>query len=164
MECDDLDKNQEINIIKDNGVSFFNSDYIKQRCDNLKNFKKIEKSLFEICVYFYQIEHECGHLLNYNFTDHIDSLKPYIENIKKICKENLKIKKFQDINKHPNLPIFGVSDAITDVSIIDFKFTKSFSYLHIYQLLLYYNNMYPKCKKIRLEIWNLYLGKIYNYN
>jgi len=162
LECNDLDKNEEIKIIKDNGVSIFDPNYIKQRCNNLKNFEKIEKSLFEICVYFYQIEHECGHLLKYNFREHINSLKPYIDNIKNICKQNLKIKKFQVMNKHPNLPIFGVSDAVTDESIIDFKFTKSFSYLHIYQLLLYYNNMYPKWdKKMRLEIWNLYLGKKY---
>jgi len=162
LECKDLDKNQEINIIKDNGVSIFDSNYIRERCDNMKNFKKSKQSLFEICVYFYQIEHECGHLLKYDFSNHINSLKPYIKNIKQICKENLKIRKFQDMNEHQNLPIFGVSDAITDESIIDFKFTKSFSYSHIYQLLLYYNNMYPKWdKKIRLEIWNLYLGKKY---
>ena len=162
LECKDLDKNQEINIIKDNGVSIFDSNYIQERCDNMKNFKKSKQSLFEICVYFYQIEHECGHLLKYDYSNHINSLEPYIKNIKQICKENLKIRKFQNMNKHQNLPIFGVSDAITDESIIDFKFTKSFSYSHIYQLLLYYNNMYPKWdKKIRLEIWNLYLGKKY---
>ena len=162
LECKDLDKNQEINIIKDNGVSIFDSEYIKKRCDNLINSKDSIKSLFEICVYFYQIEHECGHLLKYDFSNHINSLEPYIKNIKQICKENLKIRKFQNMNKHQNLPIFGVSDAITEESIIDFKFTKSFSYSHIYQLLLYYNNMYPKWdKKIRLEIWNLYLGKKY---
>jgi len=162
LECKDLDKNQEINIIKDNGVSIFDSNYIQERCNNMKNFKKSKQSLFEICVYFYQIEHECGHLLKYDYSNHINSLEPYIKNIKQICKENLKIRKFQNMNKHQNLPIFGVSDAITDESIIDFKFTKSFSYSHIYQLLLYYNNMYPKWdKKIRLEIWNLYLGKKY---
>ena len=75
LGCKDLDENQEINIIKDNGVSIFDSNYIKERCNNLKIFKKSKQSLFEICVYFYQIEHECGHLLKNDFSNHIKSLE-----------------------------------------------------------------------------------------
>ncbi len=159
-----LDMNQEINIIVDNGVSIIDTQYIKTRCNHLSRRQKpIIKPLFEICLYFYQLEYECGHLLQKDFTQHLESLQPYIDQICEVTRENKGIQTFQKKVEHPNLPIVGIIDALTKNSIIDFKFSKSFNYKHIYQLLLYYNNLFPKWEKdIKLEIWNLYEGKIYS--
>ena len=161
----EIPENQEINIIKNTGVSIYDEQYVIDRCKNLENRKEISKSLFELCVYFYQIENECGHILKDDFTQHINSLEPYIHKVKLLCKEKLKICKFQGRIEHPHLPISGVYDAITKDSIIDFKFTKSFNHLHVFQLLLYYNNLFPLWDKpMRLEVWNLYNGTKYIIN
>ena len=156
-----LAEDQEINIISDNGVSIIDSGYIVTRCKKLKDNHKVIRNLFEICLYFYQLENECGHLLKNNFEDHISSLRNHIKMVKELALAS-NIKKFQVKNEHPNLPIIGVSDAITSESLIDFKFTKSFKSSYVYQLMLYYNNHYPKWDKHKkLEIWNLYNGTKY---
>lgn len=161
----DIPLDQEIHTIKNTDVSIYDEKYVTDRCNNLENRKEVSKSLFELCVYFYQIENECGHILKNDFSQHIDSLEPYIKKIKQLCKKKLKICKFQGQTKHPHLPISGIYDAITTDSIIDFKFTKSFNHLHIFQLLLYYNNLFPLWdKQMNLEIWNLYNGTKYTIN
>ena len=158
----EIPEDQEINTIKNTDVSIYDEQYVIDRCNNLEGGKEVIKSLFELCVYFYQIENECGHILKDDFTPHIDSLIPYIQKVRVLCKEKLKIIKFQGKTEHPHLPIYGIYDAITKDSIIDFKFTKSFNYLQVFQLLLYYNNLCPLWdKQMRLEVWNLYNGTKY---
>jgi len=153
-----IDNNQEINNINAN-VSIFDEEYVIKNCKNLFNKKNINESLFNLSLYFYQIEYECGHILNKDYTQHIESLEPYITKIIELTCNDFKITNFQGVVSHPHLPITGIYDAINETSIIDFKFSKSFNFNYVFQLLNYYNNSYPKWDvKKSVEIWNLYSG------
>lgn len=155
-----INKQKPITLIKDNGVSVIDESYVKQLCIDITT--NPIKSIFNLTVYFYQIEYECKSILNKNFDENIKSLKPYIDCVKQLA-ENTYIEKYQGGIEHPNLPMKGVYDAITDDSIIDFKFTMSYSYKHALQLVMYYNMMEPYWnKKKKLEIWNLYQGIKYS--
>ena len=161
----------------------FNIDDLSKRLNNINNNKKglnddlkntinhyadldisnmtreLKYSMYTGTERFYQIENECGHILYDDFTQARKDLNPYIRQVRILCRDTLNIRKFQGKTEHPHLPISGIYDAITSDSIIDFKFTKSFNYLHVFQLLLYYNNLYPLWDTpMRLEVWNLYNG------
>ena len=45
--------------------------------------------------HFYQLEYECGHLLQKDFSQHLESLRPYIDQIYEVTRENLGIQTFQ---------------------------------------------------------------------
>ena len=150
--------NQEINNINAN-VSIFDEEYVIKNCNSLFKNENVNESLFNLSLYFYQIEYECGHILNKDYTQHIVSLEPYINKIIELTRNDFKIANFQGVVSHPHLPITGIYDAINDTSIIDFKFSKNFNFNYVFQLLNYYNNSYPKWDiKKSIEIWNLYNG------
>ena len=87
------------------------------------------------------------------------SLKPYIKRIINYSKECSSCYNFQVKNNHTNLPIMGYADIKYDNKIIDMKFTKKFQQSYVYQLLFYYNNMYPKWDiKPELEVIHLFTG------
>lgn len=154
-----LQEEQPISLKKNNGVSSFDQEYFMKYWTNLEENKYVPESLFYICLYFYQIEHECMSLLSKDFKDHLLSLKPYILKIIKYARECKGDYEFQVRNDHPNLPIYGYADIKCGDKIIDIKFTKEFKQSYVYQLLLYYNNIYPKWnKKPQLEVINLFTG------
>ncbi len=154
-----LNEEQPLSLKKSNTVSSFDQNYFMKHYKSLEEGKHVYESLFYLCLYFYQIENECKSLLKKDFKEHLMSLKPYIRSIIKYSRECSSGYKFQNKNNHSNLPIFGYTDIIFDNKIIDIKFTKSFKPSYVYQLLLYYNNMYPKWNvKKNLEIINLYTG------
>ena len=154
-----LNEEQPLTLKKNNNVSSFDQEYFMKHYKSLEEGKHVYESLFYLCLYFYQIENECKSLLKKDFKEHLMSLKPYIKSIIKYSRECSSGYKFQNRNDHSNLPIFGYTDIVFDNKIIDIKFTKSFKPSYVYQLLLYYNNMYPKWNiKKDLEIINLYTG------
>jgi DNA polymerase III epsilon subunit-like protein len=154
-----LNEEQPLTLKKSNNVSSFDQEFFMKHYKSLREGNHIYESLFYLCLYFYQIENECKSLLKKDFKEHLISLKPYIRRIIKYSRECSSGYKFQNKNNHSNLPIFGYTDIIFDNKIIDIKFTKTFKPSYVYQLLLYYNNMYPKWDiKKDLEIINLFTG------
>lgn len=152
--------NIQLTLIKDNGVSIIDENIVKRLCESIED--NIVNKIFELTKYFYQLEYECKSILKKDFSDHIESLIPYVKEVINLAKNTNDITEYQGIIKHPHLPIIGIYDAITNDSIIDFKFSKSYNYKQALQLILYYNLMYPYWdKEINLEIWNLYLGEKY---
>lgn len=124
-------------------------------------------NIFKIVLYNYQIEHECGYLWKQDFTQHLDGLQYYVEKIKTYVATSIQENRYNDMSfsihtSHPNIPLTGEIDIVNDTEIIDIKFTNSFTSRHVYQLLLYYNNMYPAWDiKKDLVIYNFKLGKKY---
>jgi len=150
---------QPISLKNDNGVSSFDQSYFLKYWKSLDEGINVPESLFHLCLYFYQIEHECMSLLARDFSENLLSLRPYIQKIKKYAKECNGNYEFQVKTVHPNLPIRGDADIKCDHQIIDIKFTRSFKQSYIYQLLLYYNNIYPEWEiKPQLEVINLLTG------
>ena len=155
-----IHEDQPINLQKTNGVSSFDQAYFYRNWENLKNNISVCKSLFNICLYFFQIEHECMHLLTKDFSSHLTSLEPYIGKVIDYARKSPCEYQFQVKNKHPHLPIYGIADIKCNSKLIDLKFTKAFRPEYIYQLLLYYNNVYPKWNiPPQLEIMNLFTGE-----
>jgi thymidine kinase len=119
--------------------------------------QNVEKNIFDIVLYYYQIENECMHILNYDFNKNINSMKEYFNKINELSKNknnfNFQVK---TINNHIN--INGIIDILHNNNIIELKFCKNINIKHILQVLLYNNNYYFKNN---MEIWNLYDGKKY---
>ena len=156
----DIQEDQAINLQKTNGVSSFDQEYFCENWENLKNNISACKSLFNICLYFFQIEHECMSLLTKDFSSHLTSLEPYIRKVIDYARKCPRGYTFQMKNQHPHLPIRGIADIEYESRLIDLKFTQGFKPEYIYQLLLYYNNVYPKWNiPPQLEIINLFTGE-----
>ena len=150
---------QSINQKTNNGVSSFDQDYFMKHWLNISKGKNVPESLFYLSLYFYQIEHECMSLLTRDYSSHLISLKPYLLRIIKYAKSSPDGYEFQVRNEHPNLPSYGYADIKHDSKIIDIKFTQGFNQSYIYQLLFYYNNIFPKWSGIpELEVINLFTG------
>mgnify|MGYP006127652743 FL=1 len=155
----DFHNEQPISLKNNNGVSSFDQSYFLKYWSSLNEGTNVPESLFHLCLYFYQIEHECMSLLNQDFSENLMSLKPYVLKIEKYAKECNGNYEFQVKTSHPNLPIRGDADITCGHKIIDIKFTQDFKQSYIYQLLLYYNNIYPEWKiKPQLEVVNLFTG------
>ena len=150
---------QPINQKTNNGVSSFDQDYFMKHWENISKGKNVPESLFYLSLYFYQIEHECMSLLERDFSENLISLKPYIIKIIKYAESLPEGYEFQVRNEHPNLPCYGYADIKYGSKIIDIKFTQGFKQSYIYQLLFYYNNIFPKWSDIpELEVINLFTG------
>ena len=142
-----------------NKLKFDDCKEIKRLCQSVYNDKNIE-SLFKLALYIYQDSRELGFLWEYDFSKHIKSMSEVIENIMNFAMKADEDLQFQVKNEHPNLHLMGRADIVNKDIIIELKFCKTFNAKYIYQLLMYYNNIYPKHNKpIKLEIWNLYLGE-----
>ena len=123
-----------------------------------------EKNIFNIVLYFYQIENECQYILNYDFTQHLDSLEKYYIHLDELSK-NCTDFQFHVRNKHTNIDLVGEIDILHKNKIIELKFISSVNEKHIIQVLLYYNNYYIDWNiEKNLEIWNFKDGYKYIIN
>lgn len=174
--------NHEFTIQFENDLYYHARNDVIKICDEMihdyTNANYIS-NIFKIVLYYYQIEHECGYLWQQDFTQHLETLQFYIDKIKKHVETSIIENTYTNLlfsihTSHPNIPLIGEIDISTDNEIIDIKFTNSFTSRHVYQLLLYYNNVYPAWNiKKDLVVYNFKLGKkytihidehIYNYD
>ena len=123
------------------------------------------ENIFKITLFYYSLENELEFLLSKNFANHLNELFPLVEKIKTfIYTQSHKTLEFQKDCNHPNINIPGRID-IYDASnneIIEIKCCESFDASHVYQLLLYYNNLFPKWDvEKKLTIWNVLKGDVY---
>ena len=158
--------NQNIEIHIENILFKHDFNYFKELCNLLLLKKDFELNVFNIALYFYQLNNECKYLLNYNFKKHIESLKIYFDNINEYSKKFDHELVF-DLNcNFLNLNIIGSIDFINKKGVInEIKFTKSFDEKYILQTVLYYNCLYNEWdKKRKVVIINLFQGYKYTIN
>ena len=156
---------QKFTFIFENDVIINDVEYVKKICKSMidnydENYKE---NIFKLVLYYYQINHELGFLWNKDFSKHIKSLDQYIKNIDFFVQSLECNMDFNVLTKHPNIPILGEIDIIEDsTTIVDIKFTKNIHLKQIIQLLLYYNNLFPKWDvEKKLKIYNFYQSRIY---
>ncbi len=151
-----------VHIIFENNLFVYESDKLEKMYESLNyNENNKEEIIFNIVLYYYQIENECMYILENNFNEHIESIKQYFNFINELSK-NKNNYQFQVITRNKHLNIIGIMDILyNNDTIIEIKFCKNIDIKHILQVLLYNNNYYFKKN---MEIWNLYDGKRYVIN
>ena len=158
----DVDVDEKIvPYIIENIGCYINKEYIKNLYKELLNNTNFEKIMFNITLYYYQIENECKFLLKNDFTQHINELNLFVEEINVLTKD-LNDFEFQKMIKHNNINLLGVLDIVNKNKIIELKFTSSIDIKYIIQVLLYYNLYYQDwINEKDIEIWNLKDGYKY---
>lgn len=181
--CETLeyDYNKEFFIDCSNDVIYYSKEDLLNIIDFLENsFStvivndiKINSYLFKITLFYYQREHECAYLWNYDFSEHLRDLDYYISEIIDYVQKLEEKFTFHPTFRHPKLPIVGELDLMNEQKIIDIKFSSSLNVKHILQLLLYAHIIDPAFQKnystntinatnpISLELWNFQLGYKY---
>lgn len=154
--------NEEIvSFIIENDYCFIDNKYIIQLYEKLSNHKNYEKIMFDITLYFYQMQNECKFLMKKDFSQQICELNFYVEKINLLTK-NLNNFEFDKNVKHNNIQLFGIIDIVNNDKIIELKFISSIDIKHIIQVLLYYNLYHQDWNKQKdIEIWNLKDGYKY---
>jgi len=163
-----INDNQNIEIHIENILFKHDLNYLKDLCYLLLLNENFELNIFNIALYFYQLNNECKYLLNYNFEKHIESLKNYFNYINEYSLSKfINNELIFDINcNNINLNLIGSIDFINKKGIInEIKFTKSFDEKNILQTVLYYHCLYNEWdKKKKLVILNLFQGYKYTIN
>jgi hypothetical protein len=148
-------KNSLIKILFTRYLCEYNVDKIIAMYRNLLNTHEPEKILFDINIYFYQFENECLRFLDFDFTNHYNSIKYYFDNINTLTidKPNYKFQ-VSTVNDYINL--HGIIDVFdNNETIIELKFANNIDIKYILQLLLYNNNYFLTNK---MEIINFKNG------
>lgn len=124
-----------------------------------------EQVLFEIILYYYQIDNECKYILKFDFTKHLASISRYYEKIESVANKYIDERRdfiFQKIVRHKNIDIVGAIDILDGNKIIENKFVGTITEKHVIQVLLYYNCLYQNWGPTQeLEIWNFKDGFCY---
>jgi len=161
-ECYKKTMKDSVTVIKESSLYYLDSKYILNLYDNLLISSDVEKTLFDIILYFYQIEVEALYMMEKDFTLHLLSIEKYFPLLNKLAQDNIKNDfEFQYYTSHNHYNLIGIADIVSDI-VIELKFVKSIDIKHIIQTLLYTNNIktfFPK-KQTSFQIWNLYDGTI----
>lgn len=153
-----LDSSERIKILFTRHICEYDKSKIINYYKSLLNNIEPEKILFDIIIYFYQIENECLRLLNFDFSNHYNSIKDYFNKIDVLTFDKPKYK-FQIRNFHDYIPLNGAIDILDDdETIIELKFSNNINMQNILQVLLYNNNYFFKKN---MEIYNLKKGVKY---
>jgi len=114
--------------------------------NNLLDNIEPEKVLFDICIYFYQLDNECLRILDFDFNNHYNSIKYYFDKINNLT-INTPYYKFQVYNSHDYINLHGIIDILdNNETIIELKFSSNITINYILQVLLYNNNYFFKKK------------------
>lgn len=151
----------EITIYLTNNATEFNKTHFTNLCNKLLHSStNHEYMIFDIILYIYQFQTEKRYCLSFDFSSEIELLSRYFEPIEQIASSYNNLK-FEQTCSHNNLPIRGRIDVLDlDTNqIIELKFTNAITISHELQILMYYNNYYPKWDNNNpLEIINLKSG------
>lgn len=121
------------------------------------------EDIFKVTLHFYQLQHETGHLWYNDFTKHIKSLIPYINNVIQYSQQLTEEYDNQVNIKLKYLPIYGIIDLMNDNNLIDIKFTTTINIKQCLQILLYYTGISSRWTENKnIELWNFYKGEKYN--
>ena len=158
-------KDEPFYIEFDEGRLYVNrKEELKKMCEEFVHDETFPTKIFRIVLFNYQREYEMGYLWEYDFSEHLISIQPYIDESFKFIKDEENLAWWKKTT-HPNFPLNGEIDLVKDDNIIiDIKFTKTLSIKHVIQVLLYHNNLFPSTVEgggRKLGIWNLQQGKKY---
>jgi hypothetical protein len=166
-----INKSDIIFICYENEIFKHAKDEMIEICKDMitnKNNVKHYINLWKIVLYKYQKEYECGYLWNKDFTEYLEKFRYYVDFIEQNAKSQIDkdlIFQYETLNNY--IPIIGIIDIWYKEKdeIMDIKFTKSLNDKQVYQVLLYYNNLYEDWSKpLNLSIINLRLGIKYIIN
>jgi DNA polymerase III epsilon subunit-like protein len=126
----------------------------------------IIKNIFQITLYYYQKNNETAYLWHIDFTEHLQDLEYYINEIILYAESINENYTFHPIFKHSKLPFVGELDMINQSlekkEIVDIKFSNNLNLKHILQVLLYSHLVdMNHNQNYELQLWNFYLGKKY---
>jgi hypothetical protein len=158
------EKNIYFEFCLDNHVCEFNKnmyDDLLHRLEFVVNLEEKVKLVWEIVLFQYQLDYECKYLLQKDFSNHLVTILPYVEQIEKLHYFNSNTL-FQIPIADPDLQLKGIMDALDDKNrIYEFKFCQEIT-LHSYlQLFLYALIHYTNLEGKQVELWNLQTGKRY---
>lgn len=161
--CRDQTNTRSFFLFIKNPAVHYNKLELIEKVDNLMSSSNPEKDLFQIMVYFYQMEHEKKQLLNFDFTDHLAALSCYFKPVYDLAKSYNDLEFEKDIHEWGQYPtISGTIDAINTKTgqIIELKFSNNINLEFEIQTLLYYNMCYPdwRIKTAPIAIINLKHG------
>ena len=161
--CTDNIKSKIIKIYKKLDIFTYNEKYLIELYDSLQ-YNYNEKTIFDIELYFYQINNECNYVLQFDFSENFELLGLYFDKLNELSKKCDNFK-FQVETKHLNIDLIGIIDILQNNKIIELKFVKNINEKHIIQTILYYNNYcIDWCTETDIEIWNLLDGYKYIIN
>ncbi len=150
-----------------NEVSTYSKDFILKCLNKLdcNEENEIIKSIFNITLLYYQIDNETAYLWNNDFTEELNDLQIYINNIKDFINKSTEINDnfiIHPLLKHPKIDLIGELDILNDNKIIDIKFSNNLNFKQILQVFIYNMIVDPSLKKdMKIQIWNMQLGNIY---
>lgn len=168
--CETLNHNYNTEFFLDceNDVINYSKTELLESIDFLENNlhsslkKDIINKIFRITIYYYQLSNETRYLWKTDFTEHMNDLEEYIDEVIHFSISITEKFEFHKTFRHPKLPIIGELDMINSNKIIDIKFTNTLNIKHILQIILYYHIVNPIFdKEFTLELWNLQLGNKY---
>ena len=184
-----------IRIVIPNSVQMTDTSSILQKCAKLVALRdkldgmeyhytfEIMSDLFDIQLFYYQLEHEAAYMIRDHFVQsergrhggdpfriHKESFFRNSEQIRDyarslVCSSTkLQLQRRCD---HPSIPLYGVCDLVqwranSRNTVIELKFSheREVNSKYVLQLLLYYNGLFPAWTKesISIEVWNICLG------
>lgn len=153
--------NNTLIIDSNNDDEYDDAEYEEQLLSNIE-YQLIE-DIFKVTLHFYQLQHETGYLWYNDFTKHIKSLIPYINNVIKYSQQLTEEYDNQVNIKINYLPICGIVDLMNDNNLVDIKFTTTTNIKQYLQILLYYTGVSSRWTENKnIELLNFYKGEKYN--
>lgn len=146
----------------ENNEQYYSNSQLREKIDYFTNKKILDiNDIFYICLFYYQFDYEMKHLMEKDFSEHIQSLANFDKMIRNIAPSYSDGYKFQQKISCPILPINGVIDGVNEFEskILEIKFseTREPKWLYMFQALGYAEFYFPRnVKNCKIEVLNLY--------
>ena len=155
--CNNIRRN-DISIRFNDDVRFYDKKHHMELYKALVDNENLKRNIFNLVLFHYQYGYEAKYLLEENWTEQIDSLDCFVENIVSYVPSCNDGYIFQTPVKN-NL-LHGVIDIINGDTIIEIKFAED-SMTHVLQCVLYYLCKHGTINnEMKLEILNFYTGTL----
>jgi Ni2+-binding GTPase involved in maturation of urease and hydrogenase len=155
----DTTKNFSINIKNEN--VFFDMNYIKSICCEIKNGKHIKKNIMELCVFKYQYCTSLKYLWENRkkLKEHVYVLKQHVHELMKYSLTLDKSTLFNNFIKHPDVDIGGIIDVINNDKVIMIVFSDDVEQNEIIKYFSLYHCYDPSWKNTKsLNVFNVNTG------
>ena len=164
--CETLNYNyfKEFFIYCENDVVIIPKKELKSLIEEIEHFENINKNIFRITLFYYQINNEMAYLWKSDLTEEFNDMEYYTQKVITFINKTDFTEQFtfHPMYKHSKLPIVGELDMISNEKIVDIKFSNNLNIKHILQILLYNHLIDPTFEKeYKLELWNFHLGYKY---
>ena len=149
--CETLNYNyfKEFFIYCENDVVIIPKKELKTLIEELEHFENINKNIFRITLFYYQINNEMAYLWKSDLTEEFNDMEYYTQKVITFINKSDFTEQFtfHPTYKHSKLPIVGELDMISNEKIVDIKFSNNLNIKHILQILLYNHLIDPTFEK-----------------